>query len=290
MSYNIPNTIKETIAQLKEADSSVRIVAGATDLFLGGLPKSVIDISSVRELQGIEEENGLLVIGSAVTHAAAAESGLIRLRAEALAEACLEIGSPQIRNMGTLGGNVVNAAPAADAAVALVALGASTQLIDHEGNARVEAVENLYTDYKCSALEGCRELLVKFIINPCGSGEGSAFKRFAARKALALPMANTAVKVKIEGSKVAELNLVAAPVGPAPTRLFQTEDFVRGRAASEETWQEAAKKAFEEVEVRGSLLRCSAEYRKHLIGILVADALRSAASRAVRGMEGAKDE
>lgn len=285
MSYRIAKTLASVLEALKDKDPAVRFVAGATDLFLQEMPAGLVDISSIEELIAIEEIDDRLVIGAAVTHARAAASELIKSRAAALAEACLQIGSPQVRNIGTLGGNVVNAAPAADAAVALIALGAKAVLVDSSGAWREEAVDHLYRGYNCSVLDGCTELLVRFLIEPCGQGEGSAFRRFAARKALALPMANAAARLKLENGVVASLSLVAAPVGPAPTRLSRTETVICGRTAGEETWILAAEMAAEEVEVRGSLLRCSAAYRRHLIGILTGDALRAAARRASENPE-----
>lgn len=281
MNYLIPETLAEALSMLKGKDTPSRIVAGATDLFLQEMPKRLVDISVLAELLEIDEINSCLVIGAAVTHARAAASGLVREKASALAEACLQVGSPQVRNIATLGGNVVNAAPAADAAVALVALGARAVLVAPDGTEREEAVDRLYAGYNCSALDSCSELLARFVIEPCLQGEGSAFRRFAARKALALPMANAAVRLKIKEGRVVNLSLVAAPVGPAPTRLSRTEDAICGRPAGEDTWLLAAETATREVEVRGSLLRCSATYRRHLLGILIGDALRAAARQAM---------
>jgi len=286
VSYRIAKNLDSALEALKEKDPATRIVAGATDLFLQEMPARLVDVSSIEELTAIEEIDNRLVIGAAATHARAAASELIKGRAAALVEACLQVGSPQVRNIGTLGGNVVNAAPAADAAVALVALGAKAVLVDSSGVWREEAVARLYSSYNCSALDGCTELLVRFLIEPCGQGEGSAFRRFAARKALALPLANAAARLKLENGMIASLSLVAAPVGPAPTRLIGTEAAILGKPAGEETWLLAAETAAEEVEVRGSLLRCSAAYRRHLVGILTADALRAAARRAAVSQSG----
>ncbi len=281
MSYLIASNLDEVLTSLRDANGKARVVAGATDLYLQDLPYGLVDLSCLKEATVIEEKDGLVKLGAAVTHTAAANSPLVLSRARALAEGCETIGSLQIRNIGTIGGNVVNAAPAADAAVALVGLGAEAVIIDIEGNTRQEAVENLYWEYNRSVIDSTREVMISLQLKPCLDTEGSAFTRFAARRALALPMVNAAARVKLESGLVKELRLVAAPVNPAPTRLLKTEELVIGRPVNNETITMVEKAAGEEVEVRGSLLRCSARYRLHLIGVLVARALETAANRAM---------
>lgn len=281
MSYLIASKLDEVLTSLRDGSGKARVVAGATDLYLQDLPYGLVDLSALPETAVIEEKDGLVRIGAAVTHTAAASSPLVLSRARALAEGCEVIGSPQIRNIGTIGGNVVNAAPAADAAVALVGLGAEAVIIDVKGNMRQEAVENLYWEYNRSLIDSTREVLISLQFIPCMDGEGSAFTRFAARRALALPMVNAAARVKLENGLVKEIRLVAAPVNPAPTRLVKTEELVIGKPVNDQTISMVEKSAAEEVEVRGSLLRCSARYRLHLVGVLVSRALKTAADRAM---------
>ncbi|MBW6463643.1 MAG: FAD binding domain-containing protein [Firmicutes bacterium] len=285
MSYLRAESIEHALTLLKESASGAKIIAGGTDLFLQELPGHLIDIGFIGELKEIKEEKGQLHIGAALTHTLAANSKLIKDKATALAEASSLVGSPQIRNIGTLGGNVINAAPAADAAVALVALGAQAVLIDLEENIRCIPVDQLYSGFNCTSVDCSSEMLLKFIINTCEPGEGTAFVRFAARRALALPMANAAARIKITDGVISEAYLVAAPVKPAPTRLTETETLLHGEPAEESTWLKAELSAAGEVAVRGSLLRCSADYRKHLVGLMAGRALRTAASRAVERKE-----
>lgn len=285
MSYIKAESIEQVLALLKQSAPELQVIAGGTDLYLGNLPEQLIDIGSIADLKGIEEIEGLIKIGAAVTHTVAASSELIKSKATALAEACSQLGSPQVRNIGTLGGNVINAAPAADAAVALVALGARAELIDSEENVRSAPVDQLYESFNCSAVDCSSELLIKLLFEACEPGEGSAFVRFAARRALALPMVNAAARVKIENGLISRICLVVAPVKPAPTRLVKTEALIFGEPAGEDSWLKAEKSAAQEVEVRGSLLRCSADYRKHLVGVLAGRALRTAALRALYGKD-----
>lgn len=281
MSYQVVTNLAQALSALKDGGEKSRIIAGGTDLFLEKLPEDLLDISAMAEALVIEERDSNLLIGAAVTHARAIASTLLHKKAQALIEACSQIGSPQVRNIGTLGGNVINAAPAADAAVALAALGAKAELTDCSGNTRIVELEELYAGFNCSAIDSCQELLLRFMVKSGGPGSGSAFTRLAARKSLALPMANAAARLRVENNCLQEVRLIVAPVKPAPTRLFKTEALLAGKPLAAETWREAAKAAMEEVEVRGSLLRCSAAYRRHLVGVLVGRVLETAAGRAL---------
>ncbi len=280
MPYRIANHLEDALTLLREYRGEARAIAGATDLFLQDYPGSLVDISGIPELTGVEEKNGLLRLGASLTHTEASLSGLIKKKAAALAEACSSIGSPQVRNIGTLGGNVINAAPAADAAVALVGLGAEAVLVDLEGCSRQKAVDELYLDYNCSLVNSSYEILTGLLINSCRSGEGSAFLRFAPRESLSLPLVNAAARVRLKGNCIEEVRLVAAPVKPYPTRLEKTEKLLPGCTLREVPWREVEKTAVEEVEVRGSLLRCSAQYRRYLVGVLAGRVLRNALERA----------
>ena len=286
MGYLIASNLEQALASMSDSKGNARVVAGATDLYLQKLPDQLIDITVIPETTKIEQIDGILTIGSTVTHTAAAGSPLVRSKATALAEACSLIGSPQLRNIGTVGGNVINAAPAADAAVALVALGANAVLINTAGEYREEKVEDLYKDHNLSLIDSSSEIMLRLIIETCVGDEGSAFVRFASRKALSLPLVNAAARVRIVEGRLKDILLVVAPVRPAPTRLLHTEEMLRGMSVSEETWRNAETSAAAEVDVRNSLLRCSAQYRRHLIGVLAGRALKKAAERAVGREEG----
>ena len=281
MSYAVVSDLAELLNALKEKRGEARVVAGATDLFLASFPTDLIDITGLAETTQLETTGELLSIGAAVTHAEAAGSPLIRAGASALAEACSGVGSPQIRNIGTVGGNVINAAPAADAAVALVALGARAVLTDLEGNVREEAVEKLYAGYNQSAVDSSAEVLLRLVFKPCGPNEGTAFLRFAVRKALSLPIVNAAARVTVENGILKEVRLVAAPLKPAPTRLLHTEKMLLGVEPGEKTTAMVETSASAEAEARGSLLRCSEQYRRHLVGVLAGRVISKAIERAL---------
>ncbi len=281
MSYMVAASLEQALKILHEKGGNVQVIAGGTDLYLKKPLPDLVDVSSVPEILGICRDEGMLSIGAGVTHTEAAASAVIQSEAEALAEACRRVGSPQVRNMGTIGGNLVNAAPAADAAVALVALGAKALLVNHAGSSREAFVEDLYAGYNCSYVDGSSEILLRFLVEPCGQGMGSAFMRFAPREALSLPLVNSAAFVRLRENIIEEVRVVIAPVKPAPTRLVETEKLVLGCKPGEDIWRKVEYTAASEVEVRGSLLRCSEEYRYHLVGVLARRALKKAVERAL---------
>ena len=280
MSYLLPVTLEEALQVLRRGNGVTRVIAGGTDLFPQGLPGKVADITAIPDTAVLEKAGEHLVVGSCITHSVAASSPLLLEKATALSEACLQVGSPQIRNMGTLGGNIVNAAPAADAAVALVALGGMARLAGIDGTRKEVPVETLYDGYNRSRVDSTREVLVDLVFRAGLPGEGSSFQRFASRKALSLPMLNAAVKLRLENNKIKEVRLVLAPVKAYPTRLSFVEELLRGREVGPELWEKAAATAGKEITVRRSALRCSEEYRRHLAGVLVKRALQEAALRA----------
>ena len=131
--YQRPKTISDALTLLEQAKGRGRVIAGGTDLTLqlrrGEYAADLlVDITGIEELRQIREDNGWIYIGAAVTHAEVAKNPLILKEATALAEGCAQVGSPQIRNIATLVGNVISAQPAADGAIPLTALGAEIKV------------------------------------------------------------------------------------------------------------------------------------------------------------------
>ncbi|WP_406676754.1 FAD binding domain-containing protein [Moorella sp. ACPs] len=261
-----------------------RLIAGGTDLVIDLKEEklqvnTLIDITRIPELKIIAEDNGKIILGAAVTHTRVATSELIRAKLSALAAAAAAVGSPQIRNVGTLGGNVVNAQPAADTAVALVALGAVATILGPEGE-RQTPVADLYEGVGRSRVNAGRELLTRFTVDLWGEGEGSAFARLSPRRALSLPMLNVAVRVQVVGGKCTRARICIAPVAPRPFLCEEAARVLIGREPTAAVIARAAAAAREAARPRDSLLRGSSAYRKDMTAVLVTRALTAAFSRA----------
>lgn len=277
--YLFPSSPAECLEMLA-AHEGARIIAGGTDLMVDikekrKTPHVLVDITRIPGLNVIAEEEDSIILGGGVTHTQAATSELIRKRLPALARAAASVGSPQIRNVGTLAGNVVNAQPAADTAVALVALGAEAEIIGPGGTRRVP-VEELYEGVGRSRVDSSRELLWRFLVPKWGEGDTSAFVRLSPHRALSLPMLNVAVRLQVKDGRWQRARICLAPVAPRPFLCREAAKVLVGTEVSREKMIEAAKIAADLAQPRDSVLRGSREYRKEMVRVLVLRALEEA--------------
>lgn len=260
-----------------------RIIGGGTDLMLEkGIRKQDIMLIDLRRLPGaadIREESGFLVLGHGVTHHQAAVSPLVRRHAEALSAACSRVGGRQIRNVGTVSGNVIAAQPAADAAVALAALGAVCVLAAPGGERQEKPLAAMYAGIGKSSIQRDREILLQIKI-PLGQQVGSAYQRLELRRGLALPMVAVAAKTRLEGGAIAEASLAMGPVGVGPGRALEAESYLAGQKPGAEVFAKAGELALQHGDFRDSAVRGSRDYRRKVLPVLVARALAQAVENA----------
>ncbi len=282
--YSLPSTVDEAVSLLSRNNGGARVIAGGTDLMLDLESGKVsagclVDISNIGELKKIALDGGTISIGAGVTHSEVARSPLIREKAAVLASACRTVGSLQIRNTGTLAGNVVNAQPAADGAVALAALGARAEITGPDG-VKVVPVEELYAGLGKTKVDSTRELLTRITFPALAENQGSAFMRLAQRKALALPMLNVAVVISMSNGSFEWARVVMAPVGPCPVRATRAEEMLAGAEVDAELLKKAAQAACAQANPRNSALRGSRAYRLSVLEVLVRRALEMAVAGA----------
>lgn len=288
--YLFPGSVEEALEMLEAHGGQARIIAGGTDLVLqaqrGRNPARVmVDITRIPGLDQVEERDGLIYIGARVTHGQVAASSLIRSRAGVLTEACGSVGGPQIRNVGTLVGNVVNALPAADGAIGLFALDAEAEVAERAGR-RWSPIAELYAGVGRSTVDSCAAMVTRLRFRPLDDGQAGAFERLAKRRALILPILNTAVVVALDGGKFENTRIAIGPVAPTPFVATKAGAAVVGRRPDQAAIAETARLAAEAAQPRDSLLRGSAEYRKKMVEVLV----RRALSRAVAAASGQEDQ
>jgi CO/xanthine dehydrogenase FAD-binding subunit len=274
---------------LKERKGQARVIAGGTDLIIQLKKKEVttrclVDITNLDELKGIELEDGFIRVGACVTHQELASSSLIRERAAALAEGASQVGSPQIRNMGTVGGNIVNAQPAADTVVPLMALEAEVEVVTATGTRR-DPLGGLCVGPGQCTVDSTAEILTAIWFRALGLNQGSAFERLAKRKALALPILNAAAVVTLNdgGDTFQEVRLAVGPVGPTPARAFSAEEALRGAAVETQAIAAALELAAQEAQPRSNPLRGSREYRQEMVKVLLRRAVERAVERIANG-------
>ena len=252
-------------------------IAGGTDVVplfrdVGCKPVHLIDLGLIPELNGIMEEGGKILIGPTTTHAQLLASKVIEEKVPALHDAARWIGSVQIRNRGTVGGNLCNASPAADTAPPLLVVRAEAQISSLE-DARWIPLRELFAGPKMTVLEP-DELLTGLRFTPTAHS-GSSFQRIGRRKGFTLSVVNAAVYVERDGDKLKEARIALGSVAPTPIRVPRVEDHIRGKKMSESMIEEAAKECTGEArpidDVRGT-----AEYRRDMVGVLVKRAMREA--------------
>lgn len=285
--YVLPRTVESALALLKEYGGKAKIIAGGTDLMLQDSSKNeetsvLVDISRIPDLDGIAEADGWIIVGANVTHNDAAFSPLIRQKARALATASSKVGGKQIRNIATIGGNIISAQPAADAAVALTALGAKCVVYTCDGKRHELNMPEMYAGVGVSFLNRNAGLLAQIRIPASGPEEGSSYQRMEQRKALSLPMLCVGAKVALDGKKINCAQISMAPVGPGPQRATEAEAFLAGKNADLDVFEEAAALANKQATFRTSAVRGSKEFRHAVLPVFVVRALQEAAARAAR--------
>jgi len=256
---------------------------------------TLVDVSGIPELIALEARGGELYIGAAVTHNRIIDSPLVYQHARALAEACDLIGGPQVRNVATLGGNVAHALPAADGAIALLALDACAVVASLDRMQPTETLAtsqardvimtrvpllDLYLGPGKTALKP-DQLLVGFYLPLAGRRQGSAFTRVMRAQGVALPVINLAVRLSREQTILTDLRIALGPAGPVPLRAQAAEAVLRGRPLTSESMAESEIALLAEAHFRTSPQRATAGYRQHLAGKLLAEALNKAWERAV---------
>jgi CO/xanthine dehydrogenase FAD-binding subunit len=284
--YLFAASLEEALSMLAEHQGQARVIAGGTDLVPQLKHKErkvrcLVDVSRLPELKGIHRQDGVIRIGAAITHHTLASSKLLREQASALAEGAAAVGSPQIRYMGTIGGNVVNAQPAADTAIPLLALGAEAEIASSAGTRR-EPLENLYVRPGESKVDATCEILVALRFPAAGRNRGSAFTRLAKRRALSLPILNAAVAVRLngQGTVLEDVSLALGPVALTPFRARKAEEALRGQPVEKQIIAAALELASQESQPRTNPVRGSAEYRREMVKVLLGRALERAVAAA----------
>lgn len=283
--YLMPASIDEALAALGRGAGRARVIAGGTDLVLDQRhgrkdAEVLVDITRLPGLTDIAFNNGILSIGCLVTHAQAAGSDLMRAHLPAVAEACATVGSPQIRNVGTLVGNVVSAQPGADAALALHAFPTRAVVHTPDGVHSVDLPE-LYAGLGQCTLDSCQEIISHLEVDLSAGPRPSAFERLSQRRTLTLPVVNTAVSLLLDASgwNIAQALVVVGPVAAVPFRSAKAEEVLTAGLPSPDLWREAGRAAALDSRPRASLLRGGSEYRQAMVEVLVSRALARAWER-----------
>jgi carbon-monoxide dehydrogenase medium subunit len=279
-----PKTLSEALSFLKKHNGAAKVKAGGTDLLpkmkrreLG--PKYLIDLKEIDDLHFIkyDKEKGLR-IGAATTLSEILESSVVSKRYPILTEAVSQMASIQIRNIGTIGGNLCNAVPSADTAPPLIALEARLKLVGPK-KVRTVLVEDFFKGPGETVLDPV-ELVAEVQIPPARSGEFGTYLKHTIRAEMDLAVVGVAANLSLDSKKhiCKDAKIVLGAVAPVPMRAKKAEAVLRGKPLDDDLIESAAKIASEESKPIDDI-RSSAEYRREMVKVLTKRAIKQSLER-----------
>lgn len=281
--YHRPASVKEAVSLLAKHKGDAKLLAGGHSLIpLMKLrlaqPKHLIDLGRIGRLAGIrEEEEGAIVIGALTTHAAIEHSDLLKRKCPVLPEAAAQIGDPQVRNMGTMGGSLAHADPAADWPAVILALGAELKAVGPKKERTIKADE-FFKDLLTTSLQP-DEILVEIKIPLPHAKTGTAYEKFP-HPASRFAVVGVAALLTLDGKGSCQRARVALTgIGPKATRATEVERALEGKALDAKSLETAAEKAPEGISIQADL-QGSEEYKAHLARVFTRRALEAALERA----------
>ena len=282
--YHRPGTVAEAIALLGEHGDGARILAGGHSLvpmmkLRLAIPEHLIDINRINDLKGIDKQGGEIRIGAATTQAEALASDLLTEACPIIAEAAAVIADPQVRNCGTIGGNVANGDPGNDLPAVMMVLGASYVLAGAGGERTVAAVDFCHGIYDTALEPG--EMLTEIRIPTPPAGHGYAYRKMK-RKVGDFATAATAVILEIDGGTCTRAALALSNAGPAPIVAEAAAAALTGKAIDDAAIDAAAEKAIEIADPVADL-HGPVAFRKQMAGEMTRRAVRAALARAGGG-------
>ncbi len=285
-SYHTPSTVAEAVELLTAYDGRARVIGGGTDLLVEirrGLHRPVeamVDVTHIGGLDEITEEDGYLVIGCGVTHSRVVRDPRIREHATCLAESCGVIGGPQVRNAGTLAGNVAHALPAGDGTIGVLALGGEIEIAGSDGT-RWMPIEDAFLKPGKSVVDRFREILTRLRFRPTDPGEGSAHHRVMRPQGLCLPIISMATRLHVDADNTITFARIGmGPVGPVPYLARPAMEVLTGGPATPAQFGKAVDAVLDNVTLRASKYRASHDYRESMVRTWLPVILMRAAARA----------
>jgi len=273
--YLAPKSLDEAVSLHESYGQRAKYVAGGTDVLVkikeGKLaPEYLISLKGIlnQERPYLNHETGELFIGAFLTHRAIEKSSVVQLNYPILHDAVKNIGSVQIRNVATIGGNLVNAVPSADGAIPLIALDGKAQIYGTKGRRSVDLRRFFLGPGQCDLDRG--EILLEIVIPPLLPRTGGAYVKHGRREAMELPMlgVGTLLSLEEDTATCARARICLGVAAPTPLRCIEAEKYLVGKTVDETSLAEVGRIAAEESRVRDSI-RGLAWYRREMVGVLV---------------------
>jgi aerobic carbon-monoxide dehydrogenase medium subunit len=271
--YLIPTSVQEAISLHESYGEKSSYIAGGTDVMVKLKqkkirPQALISLRRLKGLDHITYKEGELRIGAMVTHRMMELSPIIRAEFPVLIDAAEHIGSVQIRNVATIGGNIVNAVPSADGAIPLLTLGAQIRAVGPEGE-RTIALEDFFVGPGKTCLKSS-EILSEFFVPELPAHTGAAYWKHTRRGGMELAILGVGVLISLEDDMktCSEARIGLGVLAPTPIRAQKAEAFLKGKKLDEESLKEAGSIAAQECKPRDSI-RGKAWYRKDMVTLFV---------------------
>jgi CO/xanthine dehydrogenase FAD-binding subunit len=278
-----PTSVREASRLLKQHGPGGRFLAGGTDLVIamkekGLVPKYIVDLKKIAGLAGIRENSdGTISIGALTTMRDVEVSALIQQKFPFLAQSAAEVGSIQIRNRATVGGNMANATPSADVAPSLVALSATAKIAG-EGGERSLPLEDFFRGPGQTVL-AADEILTEVTIPRTSPRLVGEYIKFSPREMMDLAYVGIAVVYHLgeKDQKCSDVRIVLGAVAPTPIRAKKAEAILEGQTLSETVAEKAGAMAAEEAKPISDV-RSTADYRRAMVGAMTKRAILNAAA------------
>jgi CO/xanthine dehydrogenase FAD-binding subunit len=282
-SFHRPETLREALRLLNELEDSMPI-AGGTDLLIdlregARKAKHLVDLGLIVELRYVRESDDVIRIGSTTTLAKLLASELIKEKAPVLSEAASSVGSVQIRNTATVGGNLCNASPGADTASPLLVLGAEVAVASLAGSRSMPLSELFIGPNRTSLAPGELLTAVSFPVPPTRSG--ASFRKLGRRRGCTLSLINAAAYLETDGETCREVRVAFGACAPTPVRIPDVEGLLRGKEIDVKAIEDASSVCYGLVEPSTRAhARASEEYRREMSCVLMRRTLMEAYERA----------
>lgn len=261
----IPNTLSE-LWELLLYDGA-KIIAGGTDLMVrirakAEKPSLLVDIARLPEFRLFENREGTFSIGAALTHAELLKKDLPGV----LHDAISTIGSPQIRNMGTIGGNICNASPAGDSILPLYLYDADVVLLSKDGERRVPIGEFIKGPGKIDLRKG--EALLKIVFTDRYKDYTHIFKKIGKRAAMTISVVSMGLIFKLENDIIKDIKIAYGAVSPTVVRIREAEEYLKGKPIEDKVLEEAKSIIQKNISPIDDI-RATGEYRREVAGNLI---------------------
>jgi carbon-monoxide dehydrogenase medium subunit len=283
--YHTPNTVQEAISLLGKLGEDAKLLAGGHSLIPMmklrlAQPKHLIDLRKVSGLSGIKEDGGTLSIGAMTTQYQIESSKLVHQKCPVVAEAAGFVGDPQVRNLGTIGGSLAHADPAADLPAVVIALGAEFVMEGAKGKRTVK-VDDFFQGLMTTAV-GPDEILVEIRLPIPPAGSGASYMKFA-HPASRFAVVGVCAALTVDGSgKCTKAGVGVTGAGTKAVRAKGVEAGLTGKNLDAAAIEAAAAKAAEGVDVQADL-QGSVEYKSHLVRVFARRAVEAALKKAKGG-------